>query len=107
MGLFGDLLIQANKKGVQNQRALFVQKMLDAGLTLDQAQNLTAEVPGDFTKDHSEIYFDFGLKRWCRHLEPASFDQMLDDILQSAPSVEEGYQLIQNALQKKMQSIKK
>lgn len=59
---------------------------------LDEARmlELLAKVPEAWPLSHREIYFDFRLARWQKHVEPPTIADSLDEYLEHAPSREEG-----------------
>lgn len=59
---------------------------------LDEARmlDLLDKLPEDWPLSHREIYYDFRLARWQRHVEPPTIAACLDEYLEHAPSREEG-----------------
>jgi hypothetical protein len=51
---------------------------------------LAEKVPEDFPLDHREVYFDFRLGRWIKHIEPPTIAQCLEEYLENAESPEDG-----------------
>lgn len=68
----------------------FLLPMAESGLTGEQMAVLAAKVPDGFPLDHREIYFDFRLGRWMRHIEPPTLSGCLEEYLESAASPAEG-----------------
>lgn len=77
----------------------FLQDMLASGISPKVAQYLREKLPANWNPDHREVYFDFGLGRWMKHLEPETLSKILGDILESAPSIHEGRSWIIQALE--------
>jgi hypothetical protein len=59
---------------------------------LDTAQMLTLleKVPADWPLNHREVYYDFRLERWQKHIEPPTVAGILDEYADNSPSPEEG-----------------
>lgn len=59
---------------------------------LDEARmlELLDKVPEGWPLSHREIYYDFRLARWQKHVEPPTIADSLDEYLENAPSREEG-----------------
>jgi hypothetical protein len=68
----------------------FLLPLAESGLTAGQMIALVGKVPADFPLDHRDIYFDFRLGRWMRHLEPPTLSQCLEEYLGSAETPAEG-----------------
>jgi hypothetical protein len=51
---------------------------------------MMARLPLDASLDHAEIYFDFRLGSWMKILEPPTLPELLDEIVETAPSVADG-----------------
>jgi hypothetical protein len=61
-----------------------------AGLDAAQMLDLLGKVPPGWPLSHREMYYDFRLARWQKHLEPPTLADLLEEYLASAPSREEG-----------------
>lgn len=63
-----------------------------AAFGMDPAQmlGLLEKLPEGWTPSHREIYFDFRLGRWQRHIEPPTLEECLEEHLASAASEAEG-----------------
>lgn len=63
-----------------------------AAFGLDPARMiaLLGKVPEGWPLDHREMYYDFRLERWQKHLEPPSISGLLDEYADNAPTPEEG-----------------
>jgi hypothetical protein len=75
-----------NKKQIQ----LFVLPMVEIGLPSQSILELVSRLPLDTSLDHAEIYFDFRLGSWIKILEPPTLPELLDEIVETAPSITEG-----------------
>jgi hypothetical protein len=60
------------------------------GLDAAQMLGLLEKVPAGWPLDHREMYYDFRLERWQRHIEPPSVAEILDEYADNAPTPEEG-----------------
>lgn len=69
---------------------LFLLPMAESGLTGELMAGLVGRVPAGFPLDHREIYFDFRLDRWMKHIEPPTLSDCLEEYLESAESPAEG-----------------
>jgi hypothetical protein len=65
---------------------LFLLPLAETGLAAHQMIDLAERVPGGYALDHREIYFDFRLGRWMKHIEPPTVDQILDEYIENAES---------------------
>jgi hypothetical protein len=63
-----------------------------AAFGLDPAQmlGLLQKVPAEWPLSHREMYYDFRLGRWQRHIEPPTVAEILDEYADHAPTPEEG-----------------
>lgn len=64
----------------------FFLPLAESGLTAETMLRLAALVPTGWPLDHRLIYFDFRLGRWGKHLEPATFEECLEDYLEHSES---------------------
>ena len=78
------------KAGERDGLPLFLLPMAEGGLDSETLQDLAKRLPAGFPLDHREIYFDFRLGRWMRHIEPPTVAQVLDEYLEHAESPAEG-----------------
>jgi hypothetical protein len=69
---------------------MFLLPLAESGLSADQMVRLGEKVPQGFPLDHRDIYFDFRLDRWIRHIEPPTIAQCLEEYLVNAESPAEG-----------------
>lgn len=60
------------------------------GLDAAQMLGLLEKVPEGWPLDHREMYYDFRLGRWQKHIEPPSVSEILDEYADNAPTPEEG-----------------
>jgi len=70
--------------------AAFLLPFAEAGLSADVMRRLAERLPPGWPHDHRELYFDFRLDRWMRHLEPPTLAECLDEYVRTAPTPEEG-----------------
>lgn len=68
----------------------FLLPLAESGLTSGQMVALAGKVPEEFPFDHRDIYFDFRLGRWMRHVEPPTLSECLEEYLDSAETQAEG-----------------
>lgn len=68
----------------------FLFPFAEFGLDSAQMLGLLDKVPGGWALDHREIYYDFRLARWQKHIEPPALAECLDEYLENSPSREEG-----------------
>jgi hypothetical protein len=68
----------------------FLLPLAEAGLSGIQIRTLMEKVPSGFPLDHREIYFDFRLGMWIRHLEPPTVSGILEEYLATAETPEQG-----------------
>lgn len=59
---------------------------------LDEARMLALldQVPDGWSLSHREMYYDFRLARWQKHVEPPTIAESLEEYLEHAPSREAG-----------------
>lgn len=76
----------------------FLLPLIRFGLTDGQIEYLLHKLPKNCPPNHREIYFDFRLDRWQKHVEPPSLKECIQDYLQNAPSQAEGIEYVKNAL---------
>ncbi|HKP97797.1 MAG TPA: hypothetical protein VJ385_18805 [Fibrobacteria bacterium] len=69
---------------------VFLLPLAEFGLSAAQILRLAEKVPEGFPLDHRDIYFDFRLDRWVRHIEPPTISESLEEYLDSAPTPAEG-----------------
>jgi hypothetical protein len=75
---------------------LFLLPLAESGLTADQMVRLAEKVPDGFPLDHRDIYFDFRLGRWIKHIEPPTISQCLEEYLENAESPGQGLAYLRN-----------
>lgn len=69
---------------------VFLLPLAEAGLSGTQMRSLLGKVPAGFPLDHREIYFDFRLGVWIRHIEPPTVSGILEEYLATAETPEQG-----------------
>lgn len=74
----------------QDALPIFLLPLVEFGLTSDQMIRLAELVPADFPFDHRDIYFDFRLDLWIRHIEPPTISECLEEYLGNAESPQAG-----------------
>ena len=72
----------------------FLLPYVEFGLVANQMVKLMEALPQGSVLDHREMYFDFRLERWQRHIEPPTLDQCLEDYLEHSPSREQGMEYL-------------
>jgi hypothetical protein len=84
--------LSRDKGRIQNDEGLplFLLPLAEFGLSSSQILRLAEKLPADFPPDHRQIYFDFRLDRWIRHIEPPTISESLEEYLASAGTAEEG-----------------
>ncbi len=75
----------------------FILPLIEFGLIEEQIVRLLKLLPKDFSLDHREIYFDFKLNRWIKHIEPPTISESLDEYLHNAESTEKGFAFLKKA----------
>jgi|SRR5690606_2915004 len=87
-------------RGDRNGLPHFLLPLAESGLTAGQMIGLAGKVPVGFPLDHRDIYFDFRLGRWMRHLEPPTLMACLEEYLGSAETPAEGLAYVQEEWRK-------
>jgi len=70
--------------------ASFLLPFAEAGFPAALMGRLAEKLPPGWPLDHRELYFDFRLDRWMRHLEPPTLAECLDEYVRTAESPGEG-----------------
>ncbi len=70
--------------------AAFLLPLAEAGFPAALMGRLAEKLPAGWPYDHREVYFDFRLDRWMRHLEPPTLAECLDEYVRTAASPAEG-----------------
>ena len=78
--------------------ANFILPFIKVGLSAEQIGDLLKKIPKDWSFDHREMYYDFRLARWIRHIEPKDLNATVQEYLVSAGSLEEGVLYVQKIL---------
>ena len=78
------------KAGESEPMAHFLLPMAETGLTAAQMRRLAEKVPPGLPLDHREMFYDFRLDRWIRHIEPPTLAECLDECVDHAESPAEG-----------------
>lgn len=68
----------------------FLLPFTEFGLEAPHMLALLEKVPPDWPLDHREMYYDFRLQRWQKHIEPPSVAEILDEYADNAPTPDEG-----------------
>lgn len=68
----------------------FLLPMAEFGMDPAQMLGLLDKVPEGWTLSHRDIYYDFRLARWQKHIEPPTLAGCLDEYMENAPSKAEG-----------------
>ena len=77
----------------------FLLPLAEFGLNSEAIIQLAEKVPEDYPFDHREIYFDFRLHRWIKHIEPPTVAEVLDEYLESSESHNQGIAYLQGQWQ--------
>lgn len=70
------------------ERLTFLLPLAQFGLGADLLVRLMLSVPEDWPWDHRQIYYDFRLGRWMKHIEPPTFGQCLEEYFENAETPE-------------------
>ena len=73
-----------------NDLPAFLLPLAEFGLSSETIIRLAAKIPADYPIDHREIYFDFRLDRWIKHIEPPTVSEVLEEYLESSESPTQG-----------------
>jgi hypothetical protein len=73
---------------VFGERLNFLLPMAELGLPSELLVKLMLGVPEGWPWDHSRIYYDFRLRKWMQHIEPATVSECLEEYFENSPSPE-------------------
>jgi hypothetical protein len=90
LGELSDAAKGPSPVGKREGLPLFLLPLAEMGLTAGQMVGLAQKVPAGYPLDHREIYFDFRLGIWIRHIEPPTVSGILEEYLASAETPEQG-----------------
>ena len=76
--------------GEHREMALFLLPMAEIGFSAAQMQRLVGKIPAGYGLDHREMFYDFRLDRWIKHLEPPSLEECMEEYLRNAESLAKG-----------------
>lgn len=68
----------------------FLLPFAEFGMDSAQMLGLLDKVPAEWPLSHRDMYYDFRLGRWQRHIEPPTLADCLVEYLENAPSRAEG-----------------
>jgi hypothetical protein len=68
----------------------FFLPLAEFGLSSDQMLGLAMRVPEGFPYDHRQIYYDFRLGNWIKHIEPPTISEILEEYLENSESTVQG-----------------
>ncbi|MBF0432786.1 MAG: hypothetical protein HQK83_15990 [Fibrobacteria bacterium] len=94
--MVSESMIQRVKK--RDLPKTFVIPFLKAGLNAKQIVTLLYKIPEDWPWSHQDIYYDFRLERWIKHIEPLNLEDCIKEYLDNALSIEEGADYIKEML---------
>ncbi len=77
----------------------FLLPLAEFGYSPRQLAGLAEALPTAWNPDHAEVWWDFRLCRWQRHLEPPTLEQVFEDCFVDAPEPEEVYREIRARLE--------
>jgi hypothetical protein len=78
---------RAGDPGIAQRLALLL-PLAEFGLGAELIVKLMLAVPEGWPWDHREIYYDFRLGKWMRHIEPPTISQCLDEYFEHSESPE-------------------
>ncbi len=70
----------------KSELPFFLLPLAELGFSAEQMIQLAERVPADFPFDHRNIYFDFRLNMWIKHIEPPTVVECLEEYLENAES---------------------
>ena len=77
-------------KGESQAMALFLLPMAEAGFASAQMIRLIGKIPAGYALDHREMFYDFRLDRWIKHIEPPTLAECLEEYVRNAETPEQG-----------------
>ena len=83
-------LEELGKAGEVPEMAHFLLPLAEAGLPGAFMARVAAMVPKGWALDHREMFYDFRLDRWIRHIEPPSLPELLDEIMRNSETRQQG-----------------
>ncbi len=84
----------------------FIQPLIALGLGHEQIISLISKIPFGWQLDHKQMYYDFRLSRWIRHIEPDSLETSLRETLETAPTIEQGLEWVGQIVTKVSEELK-
>jgi len=78
---------------------IFLLPLAEFGLTCDQMHKLIEKIPTDFILSHREIYFDYRMNRWIKHIEPLSILECMEDYFVNSESPDEALEYLKTQWQ--------
>lgn len=78
------------KAGEGADMAHFLLPLAESGMDEGMMIRLASKVPSGWPLDHREMFWDFRLDRWIKHIEPPTLAQLLDELVGNAETPEEG-----------------
>ena len=76
--------------GEASEMAYFCLPLAEWGLPAEIMLRMVRKVPPGYPLDHREMFFDFRLDRWIKHLEPPTLTQVLDEYVRTAGTPAQG-----------------
>ncbi len=64
----------------------FLTPFLLINIPRDAVKEICLKIPRDFFWDHREMYFDFRLARWIKHVEPSSLKECMEEYWENSES---------------------
>lgn len=79
-------------KGEAEEDAIrdFLLPFAEFGLDSSQMLGLLDKVPREWPLSHRDMYYDFRLARWQKHIEPPALADCLEEYMENSPSPEVG-----------------
>lgn len=78
------------RAGEGPEMAHFLLPLAEAGLDETMMARLVSKIPAGWPLDHREMFWDFRLDRWIKHIEPPTLPQLLDELIRNAETPEQG-----------------
>lgn len=88
--------IQERSANDLEQLPVFLLPLAEFGMTCDQMIRLVQKIPVDFSLAHREIYFDYRLNQWIKHIEPLTLLECMEEYYESAESPDQAMQYLKD-----------
>ncbi len=84
----------------------FLFPMIKLGLAFEQIQDLCLKIPSAWPLDHREIYYDFRLERWMKHIEPLTLPECIREYIRNSINPEQAENYLRSEFAKALTEIK-